>query len=148
VEENLEKLRGKVTVLNSVEDIKADVHQLLIENDQPGYLFIELNEKDEESLPLFLQAFVETRQQFIDKDVLPVIKISSSVTQTGLVLSLFALALQEALNYFCTPHDREEMKEALINTASIIIRNSSPELVTEVIEKEFTKNVVDFLVKT
>lgn len=142
------EIEVKKVVVKSVEDIETEIVDALASKaDGADLMVIEVD--DESFLPLFHKALSNTKQLFLDTTILPVVRLkpAPAMTQGNLVLALFALALQESLNHFCTPANREEMKEALFNCASLIIRNTDPELVMDVITKEFDDNIVDFLEK-
>lgn len=138
---------AKNATVKSVEDIETEIIDALASKvDGADLMVIEVN--DDSFLPLFHQAVSNTKQMFLDTGILPVIRVKPVMTQSNFVLALIALALQEALNQFTLMGNREEWKEALFNNASLVIRNSSPELVMEIITNEFNDQIVEFLAKS
>jgi hypothetical protein len=140
------EIETKKVVVKSVKDIETEIIDSLASKvDGADLMVIEVN--DEAFLPLFQEALSNTKHFFLDTTILPVIRLKPEVSQSNLVLALVSLALDEALNCICTPANREECKEALFNHASIVIRNSSPELVMDIVTKEFDDLIIDLLAK-
>lgn len=140
----------KTAAVTSIEEIKAQVLKVL-ENrerkDEGGILLMKTS--DDMYCPLFLEAFRELRDRFFEINCIPVIEVSTPVTQSKLIAALAFLALQEALNQLaCLSTSRDEWKDILFNNAALVIRNSSPDLVMDIITKEFNDQIVDFLVKS
>ncbi|MFB2895679.1 hypothetical protein ACE1CI_22460 [Aerosakkonemataceae cyanobacterium BLCC-F50] len=101
------EIEVKKAVVKSVEDIETEIIDALASKaDGADLMIIEVD--DESFLPLFHKALSNTKQLFLDTTILPVVRLKPpAMTQSELVLALFALALQEALNYFSTPANRE-----------------------------------------
>ncbi len=137
----------KSATVRSIEDIETEiVDAFAAKSGDADLMVIEVD--DEEYLPLFHEALSNTKQLFFDVNCLPVIRVNPATAQSYLVLALVALALQEALNYYATPADREEMIDALFNNAALILRNTPPELVADLITKEFDGQILSFLAKS
>lgn len=129
-----------------IAEIKAHIlTQLGSIND--GCLVIETN--DNSAAPLFYEAVRQMKNQFLYSDVVPVVKINPTfnIVKERITLSLALLALQEALSTFVSATDRDEMKSVLFDQASLVIRNSEPEIIKDSLDREFGTQIVEFFKK-
>ncbi|MFB2877262.1 hypothetical protein [Floridanema aerugineum] len=148
----MREIEAKNTVVESVEEIETEIIDALASKvDGADLMVIEVN--DETFIPLFQEALSNTKQLFLDTTTLPVLRLKPPITQSNLVLALVSLALANALDALDqvtdqVTDDREEWKKVVFDRAALIIANSSPEVVSYFITKEFEDLIVDFLAKS